>query len=112
MKITGALLPDGTRQDLFVERGVFVSDGSSTTSIDANGNSVRGLAACRRIGDAFGLHLFRTHPDPRHVAEHAIVELRRMARWLQLEEVVVVPRGNLCGELAAAMLSGGVGAEA
>ncbi len=35
--------------------------------IDVNGNSVRGVEACRRIAEAFGLHLFRTHPDPRHV---------------------------------------------
>ena len=47
---------------------------------------------------------------PGEVAEHATVELRRMARWLSLTEVVIVPRGNLSGELAAAMLSGGVDA--
>ena len=38
--------------------------------IDARGNSVRGVAACRRIAEHFGLHLFRTHPDPRSVIRH------------------------------------------
>lgn len=40
--------------------------------LDANGNSVRGIAACRRIADAFGLHLFRTHPDPRGVIRYEL----------------------------------------
>lgn len=40
--------------------------------IDANGNSVRGVAACRRIAEAFGLHLFRTHPDPRSVIRYEL----------------------------------------
>lgn len=35
--------------------------------IDPRGNSVRGVEACRRIAGTFGLHLFRTHPDPRSV---------------------------------------------
>lgn len=38
--------------------------------IDPRGNSVRGVAACRRIASDFGLHLFRTHPDPRSVVRH------------------------------------------
>jgi uncharacterized protein YcaQ len=38
---------------------------------------------------------------PRAVAEAAIVELQRMARWLGLAEVVVMPRGNLHAVLAA-----------
>jgi glutaminase len=38
--------------------------------IDSRGNSVRGVEACRRIADTFGLHLFRTHPDPRSVIRH------------------------------------------
>lgn len=38
--------------------------------IDPRGNSVRGVAACRRIASDFGLHLFRTHPDPRSVIRH------------------------------------------
>ena len=37
MKITGARLPDGTTTDLYVEDGVFVESGSSTTTIDAAG---------------------------------------------------------------------------
>jgi glutaminase len=40
--------------------------------LDANGNSVRGIAACRRIADAFELHLFRTHPDPRGVIRYEL----------------------------------------
>ena len=32
MKISGARLPDGTTADLFVEDGVFVDSGSSTTT--------------------------------------------------------------------------------
>lgn len=40
--------------------------------IDTNGNSVRGVAACRRIAEAFGLHLFRTHPDPRGVIRYEL----------------------------------------
>ena len=35
--------------------------------LDPNGNSVRGVVACRRIAETFGLHLFRTHPDAAHV---------------------------------------------
>jgi len=35
--ITGAQLPDGTRKDLFVENGGFVSDGTAETTIDADG---------------------------------------------------------------------------
>lgn len=38
--------------------------------IDERGNSVRGVEACRRIAEEFGLHLFRTHPDPRSVIRH------------------------------------------
>jgi glutaminase len=38
--------------------------------IDERGNSVRGVEACRRIAGEFGLHLFRTHPDPRSVIRH------------------------------------------
>jgi len=37
MKISGARLPDGTTADLFVEDGVFVDSGSSTTTVDAAG---------------------------------------------------------------------------
>jgi dihydroorotase len=37
MKITGAQLPDGTRTDLFIENGVFASEGSATTTMDADG---------------------------------------------------------------------------
>ncbi|MBN9240875.1 MAG: dihydroorotase [Micrococcales bacterium 70-64] len=37
MKISGARLPDGTTADLFVEDGVFVESGSSTTTVDAAG---------------------------------------------------------------------------
>jgi glutaminase len=36
--------------------------------IDANGNSVRGLEACRAIAEEFGLHAFKTHPDA-----HAVI---------------------------------------
>jgi glutaminase len=35
--------------------------------IDANGNSVRGVAAAHEIADAFGLHIFATHPNLRNV---------------------------------------------
>jgi glutaminase len=35
--------------------------------IDENGNSVRGLAACKEIAEEFGLHVFRTHPNARTV---------------------------------------------
>ena len=38
--------------------------------IDARGNSVRGVEACRRIAEEFELHLFRTQPDPRAVIRH------------------------------------------
>ena len=38
--------------------------------IDPRGNSVRGVEACRRIAETYGLHLFRTHPDPRSVIRH------------------------------------------
>jgi len=38
--------------------------------IDPRGSSVRGVAACRSIASDFGLHLFRTHPDPRSVVRH------------------------------------------
>lgn len=33
--------------------------------LDENGNSVRGIAACARIADDFGLHIFGTHPNVR-----------------------------------------------
>jgi hypothetical protein len=39
---------------------------------------------------------------PGAVAESAIVELDRMARWLGLAEVAIMPRGNLHAELVAA----------
>ncbi len=35
--------------------------------IDKNGNSVRGVEACKRIAEEFGLHVFRTHPNARSV---------------------------------------------
>ena len=35
--------------------------------IDKNGNSVRGVEACKRIAAEFGLHVFRTHPNARSV---------------------------------------------
>jgi glutaminase len=35
--------------------------------IDGNGNSVRGVAAAHEIAEAFGLHIFATHPNPRNV---------------------------------------------
>ena len=35
--------------------------------IDGNGNSVRAVAAAHEIADAFGLHIFGTHPSPRNV---------------------------------------------
>lgn len=35
--------------------------------IDKNGNSVRGVEACKRIASEFGLHVFRTHPNARSV---------------------------------------------
>lgn len=35
--------------------------------IDENGNSVRGVEACKRIAEEFGLHVFRTHPNARTV---------------------------------------------
>ncbi len=35
--------------------------------IDGNGNSVRGVAAAAEIADAFGLHIFGTHPNVRNV---------------------------------------------
>jgi glutaminase len=31
--------------------------------LDANGNSVRGVHVCRAISEAFGLHVFRNHPN-------------------------------------------------
>ncbi|MDJ0335189.1 dihydroorotase [Salinibacterium sp. G-O1] len=37
IKIVGAQLPDGTSQDLFVENGVFVDEGSAESTIDASG---------------------------------------------------------------------------
>jgi dihydroorotase len=37
IRITGAALPDGTRTDLFVENGVFVAEGSASSTIDADG---------------------------------------------------------------------------
>ncbi|MGV8896537.1 MAG: dihydroorotase [Rhodoglobus sp.] len=37
IKIVGAQLPDGTSQDLFIENGVFVDDGSAESTIDASG---------------------------------------------------------------------------
>lgn len=37
IRITGAVLPDGTRRDLLVENGVFAGEGSATTTIDADG---------------------------------------------------------------------------
>lgn len=40
--------------------------------IDANGNSVRALTACKRIAERFGLHQFRTHPDPRAVIRYEL----------------------------------------
>ena len=40
--------------------------------IDANGNSVRGLAACKRIAERYGLHMFATHPDPRGVIRYEL----------------------------------------
>ncbi|SDP41600.1 hypothetical protein SAMN04515671_4126 [Nakamurella panacisegetis] len=40
---------------------------------------------------------------PGEVAQAASAELSRMARWLDLDEVAIMPRGNLHGALAAAM---------
>lgn len=40
--------------------------------IDENGNSVRALTACKRIAERFGLHQFRTHPDPRTVIRYEL----------------------------------------
>ena len=35
--VKAALLPDGTRTDLFVENGVFVESASNATVVDADG---------------------------------------------------------------------------
>ncbi|MDB5725921.1 MAG: hypothetical protein JWQ16_2675, partial [Novosphingobium sp.] len=62
------------------------------------GNSVRGVHACRRIAEAFGLHLFRTHPDPRHVirAEFDGSEVRsKRARPLRELEVLAREGGRI-----------------
>jgi glutaminase len=57
--------------------------------IDERGNSVRGVEACRRIADEFGLHLFRTHPDPRSVIRHEYdggqVRSKRVRTWRERE---------------------------
>jgi glutaminase len=34
--------------------------------LDENGNSVRGIAACKEIAADFGLHMFKTHPNARN----------------------------------------------
>lgn len=39
--------------------------------------------------------------EPEQVAQDAAVELLRMARWLGLDEVIIMPRGNLHPVLAA-----------
>lgn len=63
--------------------------------LDANGNSVRGIAACRRIADAFGLHLFRTHPDPRGVIRYELDGGRiRSKRSRTLRELEVLFRSG------------------
>ncbi|MET0181533.1 MAG: glutaminase A, partial [Caulobacterales bacterium] len=50
--------------------------------IDPNGNSVKGVAACRMIAEEFGLHLFRTAPNARAVLRReysgAIVRSKRV----------------------------------
>jgi uncharacterized protein YcaQ len=39
--------------------------------------------------------------DPGQAADAAAIELARMARWLDLADIVVMPRGNLWQTLAA-----------
>lgn len=63
--------------------------------LDENGNSVRGIAACRRIADAFGLHLFRTHPDPRGVIRYELDGAQiRSKRSRTLRELEVLFRAG------------------
>lgn len=64
-------------------------------AIDANGNSVRALAACRRIAERFGLHQFRTHPDPRAVIRYELDGGQvRSKRTRSLRELAILARAG------------------
>ncbi|SNS15303.1 L-glutaminase [Sphingomonas laterariae] len=63
--------------------------------IDANGNSARALAACKRIAERFGLHLFRTHPDPRGVIRYELDGRQvRSKRTRSLRELEILFRAG------------------
>lgn len=64
-------------------------------AIDANGNSVRALAACQRIAERFGLHQFRTHPDPRTVIRYELDGGQvRSKRTRSLRELEILARAG------------------
>jgi glutaminase len=61
--------------------------------VDGNGNSVRAIEACRRIAEAFGLHLFRTHPAPRGAIRHVLDGRQvRSKRTRSLAELDILAR--------------------
>ncbi|WP_380872692.1 glutaminase A [Sphingomonas sp. DBB INV C78] len=63
--------------------------------IDANGNSIRALAACKRIAERFGLHMFRTHPDPRTVIRYELDGRQvRSKRTRSLRELEILFRAG------------------
>jgi uncharacterized protein YcaQ len=41
---------------------------------------------------------------PADTADQLAAELRRLAGWLELDDVVVAPRGDLAGPLGAALV--------
>ncbi|MGE0828469.1 MAG: glutaminase A [Hyphomonadaceae bacterium] len=59
--------------------------------IDENGNSVRGVEACREIAGEFGLHVFRTHPNARVVIRRELTgDVIRSKRARTLHERTIL----------------------
>ena len=64
--------------------------------IDENGNSVRGVAACREIAEEFGLHAFKTHPNARAVIRRELHGgvIRSKRAWTAEERRVLDEKGG------------------
>ncbi|WP_083268849.1 winged helix-turn-helix domain-containing protein [Lentzea guizhouensis] len=78
----------------------FLLDGELVARVDIKADRAAGVL---RVQSAFA----EAGVDRPRVAVELAAELAHMAEWLGLEDVLVVPKGDLAGELAAAHASGG-----
>ena len=78
----------------------FLQDEALRARVDLKGDRQAGVL---RVKAAWG----EPGHDPAHTAQALAVELRRAADWQGLGDVLVEPRGDLAGRLAAAVASTG-----